>query len=71
VVLLIASPAGAARRTRKPGGADAIYTVNRASGEGPTVKGLEFLISQRQGVRSTCDNGARRLKDAARESTQA
>jgi hypothetical protein len=35
-------------------------------GEGPTANGLKFLLLQGQCIRTTCDNGGRRLKHAAR-----
>ena len=48
-----------------PGPGEAAERAARG-GEGQTANGLKFLLSQGQGVRSTCDNGARRLKHAAR-----
>jgi putative membrane protein insertion efficiency factor len=48
-----------------PGPGEAAEHAARG-GEGQTANGLKFLLSQGQGVRSRCDNGARRLKHAAR-----
>src|SRR6266851_2317812 len=48
-----------------PGPGEAAERAARG-GEGQTANGLKFLHSQGQGVRSTCNNGARRLKHAAR-----
>jgi len=53
------------RLGQHPGPGEAAERVARG-GEGQTVNGLKFLLSQGLGVRSTCDNGARRLKQAAR-----